>query len=130
MVRRDPKRNGARKEKSWPLLTAQKVYIVNPTTIVAVRTAASRTIFPFEKEQQSPTAKEMERVKSIKIMRLTGCFFAKTISGHSMRRGRRSETKKTTRPDVVVVMKTDISPTKKTTEETPTVTISCRVKMA
>lgn len=38
---------------------------------------------PFEKEQQSPTAKEMERVKSIKIMRFTGCFLANTISGHS-----------------------------------------------
>lgn len=46
MIRRAPKRNGSRKEKSWPLLTAQKVYIVNPRTIVAVRIAASRTIFP------------------------------------------------------------------------------------
>lgn len=124
MIRRAPKRNGSRKEKSWPLLTAQKVYIVNPRTIVAVRIAASRTIFPFEKEQQSPTAKEMVRVKSIKIMRLTGCFLANTISGHSMRRGITSETKKTTRPGVVVVTKTEMSPTKKTTEETPTVTIS------
>lgn len=39
-------KNGPRKLKSWPLLTAQNVYRVRLTTATAVTVADSRIIFP------------------------------------------------------------------------------------
>lgn len=45
-------KNGPRKLKSWPLLTAQNVYRVRLTTATAVTVADSRIIFPVIKSSK------------------------------------------------------------------------------
>ena len=41
-------KKGPRKEKSWPLLTAQNVYRVRLATTTTVKIAANSTTFPDE----------------------------------------------------------------------------------